>query len=141
MESLADLGFKVCLAFSGHFPGDALLQEIQRELGGTIRGMKFWGGGTVSLLKDVLAKMDKEQPLVGGHGMMWETSIVMALHEHWVDLSRVGRIKDSPLSHQLKGQPPNKIEAIKTANAAFGNRFLDLAAQRLTRLAADLHKT
>ncbi len=102
--------------------------------------MKFWGGGTVSLLKDELEKMGKEQPLVGGHGMMWETSIVMAIHEHWVDLSRVDRIKDSPLSHQLKGQSGERIEAIKKANAAFGNRFLNLAADRLAKMAADLGK-
>lgn len=63
MESLADLGFKACLAFSGHFPGDALLQDIEKELGGRIGGMKFWGGGTVSLLRDELEKLTKEQPL------------------------------------------------------------------------------
>ena len=95
-------------------------------------------GGIDRLLRDELNKLDQEQPLLGGHGMMWETSITMALHEHWVDLSRVSRIKDSPLSHQLKGQSAERIEAIKTANAAFGNRFLDLAAERLNQLAADL---
>ena len=141
MESLADLGFKVCLAYSGHYPGDVLLQQIQKELGGTVRGMKFWGGGTVSLLRDELDKLDREQPLLGGHGMMWETSIVMALHEHWVDLSRVNRIKDSPLSHQFKDQSAERIEAAKTANAALGNRFLNLAAERLNQLAADLLKS
>jgi creatinine amidohydrolase len=140
MESAADLGFKVCLAFSGHWPGDFLLQEIHKELGGKVGGMEFWGGGTVSLLKDELDKLGKEQPLLGGHGMMWETSIVMAIHEHWVDLGRVDRIKDSPLSHQLKGQPAEKIEAIKKANAAFGNRYLNLAADRLAELAAELGK-
>jgi creatinine amidohydrolase len=138
MESLADLGFKACLAFSGHYPGDVLLQEMHEELDGTIRGMEFWGGGTVSLLRDALGKLDEEQPLLGGHGMMWETSITMALNEHWVDLSRVDRIQDSPLSHQLKNQSPERIEAIKTANAAVGNRFLNLAAERMAKLAADL---
>jgi creatinine amidohydrolase/Fe(II)-dependent formamide hydrolase-like protein len=140
MESLADLGFKACLAYSGHFPGDVLLQEIEKELGGTIGGMKFWGGGTVSLLRDALDKVDKEQPLLGGHGTMWETSIVMALHEHWVDLSRVDRIDASPISHQLKNLPPAKLEAIKSANAAFGNRYLDLAAERMADRAAKLLK-
>jgi len=138
MESAADLGVGVCLAYSGHWSGDFLLQEMQKELNGRVGRMKFWGGGTVSLLKDELAKLDKEQPLLGGHGMMWETSIVMAIHEHWVDLGRVDRIKGSPLSHQLKDQPPERIEAIKKANAAFGNQFLNLAAERLAKLAADL---
>ena len=111
---------------------------MHEELDGTVRGMKFWGGGTVSLLRDALDKLDREQPLVGGHGMMWETSITMALNEHWVDLSRVDRIQDSPLSHQLKDQTPERIEAIKTATATLGNRFLDLAAERMAKLAADL---
>jgi creatinine amidohydrolase/Fe(II)-dependent formamide hydrolase-like protein len=138
MESLADLGFKACIAYSGHFPGDVLLQEIEKELGGTIRGMKFWGGGTVSVLKDELDQMDAEQPLLGGHGAMWETSIVMALHEQWVDLTRVDRIRESPISHQLKDLPPAKLAAIKSANAAFGNRFLNLAAERVAKRAVEL---
>jgi creatinine amidohydrolase/Fe(II)-dependent formamide hydrolase-like protein len=140
MESLAELDFKACVAFSGHFPGDVLLQEIDKELGGAIHGMRFWGGGTVSLLRNAMDELVKQQPLVGGHGMMWETSIVMALHENWVDLSRVDRIKDSPISHQLKDQTPERIQAIKTANAALGNRFLNLAGERMAKLAADLLK-
>jgi creatinine amidohydrolase len=137
MESLADLNFKSCMAFSGHFPGDVLLQDIEKELGGTIRGMNFWGGGTVRILRDELDKIDREDPLLGGHGTMWETSVVMALHEHWVDVSRVDRIKASPISHQLKNLSPEKIAAIKKANVAFGNRYLDMAAQRLARIATE----
>jgi creatinine amidohydrolase/Fe(II)-dependent formamide hydrolase-like protein len=138
MESLADLGFKACLAFCGHAPGDALLQDIEKQHAGVIRGMRFWGGGTVRILKDELAKMGKEQPLLGGHGMMWETSIVMALNEHWVDLDRVARIKDSPLSHQLKNQSPERLAAIRTANAELGQRMLNLAAERLAEVGRQL---
>jgi hypothetical protein len=42
------------------------------------------------------------------------------------------------LSHQLKDQAPERIEAIKTADPAVGNRFLNLAAERMVKLAADL---
>jgi creatinine amidohydrolase/Fe(II)-dependent formamide hydrolase-like protein len=138
MESLADLGFKSCIAFSGHFPGDVLLEEIDKEQGGVIRGMRFWGGGLVRILKDELKKMEEEHPLWGGHGTMWETSILRALNEQWVDLSRVDRIKESPISHQLKDLSPEKIQAIKLANVQFGNRYLDLAAERAAKLASDL---
>jgi creatinine amidohydrolase/Fe(II)-dependent formamide hydrolase-like protein len=138
MESLADLDFKVCIAFSGHFPGDVLLQEIHQELGGVIRGMKFWGGGTTRILQDEMDKLDHEQPLWGGHGAMLETSMVMALHENWVDLPRVDRITDSPISHQLKNLAPAKLEAIKSANANLGERYLRLAAERLSKVAAEL---
>ncbi|MBM4091267.1 MAG: creatininase family protein [Planctomycetes bacterium] len=138
MESLADLGFKSCIAFSGHFPGDVVLEEIEKEQGGVIRGMRFWGGGLVRILKDELERMDEEHPLWGGHGAMWETSILRALNEQWVDLSRVDRIQESPISHQLKDLSPEKIQAIKLANVEFGNRYLDLAAERAAKLASDL---
>ena len=50
-------------------------------------------------------------------------------------------IKDSPLSHQLKDQSEERLQAIKTANAAFGREMLDLAAERLSEVAQDLLKT
>ena len=84
--------------------------------------------------------MTRKNPLLGGHGMMWETSLVMAINEHWTDLSRVDAIKDSPLSHQLKDQSEERLQAIKTANAAFGREMLDLAAERLSKVAQDLLK-
>ena len=62
----------------------------------------------------------------------------MALNEHWGPLSRADRIQASPLSRQFKDQTPERIEAVKTANALLGNRFLDLAAERMAELAADL---
>jgi hypothetical protein len=79
----------------------------------------------------------RAQPVSSGHGMMWGTSLVKAINPAWVDVSRVDAIKASPLSHPLKDQPASKLEALKQANAALGNRFLDLAAERLTQLARD----
>ena len=134
LEMFADLGFRVCLAFSGHWPGDVLLQQIEQEHGGVMRELKFWGGGTVRILKDVY---DTEAPAIAGHGMMSETSLVMAINRHWVDLGRVSRIKESPISHQLKDQPEEHLAAIRTANAAYGNQLLDLAAERLAGLAKE----
>jgi len=91
---------------------------------------------TVSLLKEDLAKLGNEHPLWGGHGMMWETSIVMAMNRNWTDLSRVDSIKASPLSHQLRAQPVENLNAIKEANGDFGNEYLDLAAARLAHIFA-----
>jgi creatinine amidohydrolase len=140
LEMFADLGFRACVAFSGHWPGDVLLSEMQKELGGVVGGMRFWGGGTVSLLREQQDEMTRKDPLLGGHGMMWETSLVMAINERWTDLSRVDAIKDSPLSHQLKNQSSERLQAIKTANAAFGREMLDLAAQHLGKIAQELLK-
>lgn len=138
LESLADLGFKACIAFSGHGPADGLLQQIEKELGGRIGAMRFWGGGTVRILRDHLSELAKEDPLGTGHGMKWETSIVMALHPEWVDLPRAKRIHDHSLPSQLKDQAPERIDHIATANAALGNRELDLAAERAAKLAREL---
>ena len=69
--------------------------------------------------------------------MMSETSLVMAINRHWVDLARVSRIKGSPLSHQLKDQSIERLDAIRTANAGYGNKLLDLAADRLAKLARE----
>jgi creatinine amidohydrolase/Fe(II)-dependent formamide hydrolase-like protein len=138
LESLADLGFKACVAFAGHAPADALLQQIEKELGGRIGAMKFWGGGTVSILRDHLEDEAKKSPLGTGHGMMWETSLVMAIRPDWVDLPRARRIKESPLPSQLKDQPQEKLDFIATANAELGNRAINLAAERAAKLAREM---
>jgi len=138
LESLADLGFKSCIAFSGHAPGDGLLQQIEKEFGGKVGGMKFWGGGTVSILRDHLKEVAKDHPLGMGHGMMWETSLVMALRPEWVDLPRAKRIKDYPRPSQLSKQPQKNLDDIANANADFGNRELNLAAERAAKLAHEM---
>lgn len=135
LESLADLKFKACIAFGGHWPCDLLLQEIEKELGGRVGTMRFWGGGTCSILRDVMAEQSKKNPASAGHGTMWETSLVMAMHPDWVDLSRARRIKDHPLDSQLKGQSQKVIDCIATANVELGNQMLDTAAHRAARLA------
>lgn len=138
LESLADLGFKACIAFGGHWPADMQLQAIEKELGGRVGAMRFWGGGTVSILRDHLQEEAKKNPLGTGHGMMWETSLVMAMHPEWVDLPRALRIKENALPSQLKKQPQEKLENILTANAELGNRAHDLAATRVAKLARDM---
>ena len=138
LESLADLGFKACIAFGGHAPADALLERIEKEVDGRVGEMKFWGGGTVSILRDHLQEEAKKNPLAMGHGMMWETSLVMAIRLDWVDLPRARRIKENALPSQLKKQTPERLEFITTANAEYGNRVLNLAAQRAAKLAQDM---
>jgi hypothetical protein len=138
MESMADMGFKVCIAHGGHWPADLLLQEIEQEKGGRIGEMKFWGGGTIRLLRDVLAAEAEKDPMISGHGMMWETSMVMAVRPDWVDLSRSQRINESYLPSQLKGSTDEKLAHITAANVEFGNRMLDIAAERMAKLAQEM---
>jgi creatinine amidohydrolase/Fe(II)-dependent formamide hydrolase-like protein len=140
LESLADLGFKSCIAFGGHMPADTMLQQIDNELGGRIGAMRFWGGGTESILRDFIQQIQKEKPLSGGHGMMWETSITMALNPKWVDLPRARRIPTHRLPSQLKKQPQERIDYIGAANPELGNRMLNLAAERAAKLAQEMLK-
>jgi hypothetical protein len=78
MESMADMGFKVCMALGGHYPADLLLRDLEKRMNGRIGNMLFYGGGTCELLKDEIEKMAKDDPTLGGHGGMWESALVMA---------------------------------------------------------------
>jgi creatinine amidohydrolase/Fe(II)-dependent formamide hydrolase-like protein len=141
MESMADLGFRVCMAVGGHAPADTLLQNIEKKYEGRIGKMKFWGGGTLRLIRDVVAEEAKKDRKIGGHGMMWETSLVMAVRSDWVDVKRAARIKESPLPSQLKNGAPEIIAHIAKANAELGNRLLNTAADRLAKLAREMLKS
>ena len=138
LESMADLGFKSCIAFGGHYPADALLQQIEKELGGKIGSMRFYGGGTASILRDHLKDFVKEHPLGMGHGTMWETSIVMALNPEWVDLPRAKRIKQWSRVSQLSKLPDKNIDYIQKSNAELGNKEMNLAAERAAKLAQEM---
>jgi len=140
MESMADLGFKVCIAIGGHAPADSLLQSIEKKLGGRIGQMRFWGGGTLRILREVLTEDIKKDPKMAGHGTMWETSLVMALQRDWVDVSRAKDIKTNPLPSQLKTCKDDVLAYIAKANPELGNRHLNIAAERLAKLADEMLK-
>ena len=142
MESLADMGFKVCIALGGHAPADALLREIEAEKGGRIGDMLFYGGGTVDLLRGEIAQMAKEDPTLGGHGGMWESSLVMAVNPEWADLSRVEGVMDAPFPSQLQKMRPENLARTQDANPEFGEKLIALAVdQAVSRAQALLAQT
>jgi hypothetical protein len=138
MEAMADLGFKVCMAIGGHAPAEGLLRELEKKLGGRIGNMKFWGGGTLRAIRDLVAEEAKKDPLIGSHGMMWETSLVMAVRKDWVEVERAARIKSSPLPSQLKPGSDEVIAHIVKANPELGNRLINAAAGRIAKLALEM---
>ena len=138
MEAMADLGFKVCMAIGGHAPAEGLLRELERKLGGRIGPMRFWGGGTLRAMREEITEYVKSDPKSGGHGMMWETSLVMAVRKEWVDVERAARIKSNPLPSQLKPNSPEAIAHIVKANPELGNRLIDAAAERVAKLADEM---
>ena len=130
MESMADMGFRVCVALGGHYPADLLLREMERETGGSIRGMLFHGGGTVGLLEDEIAKIVVDDPAANGHGGMWESALVMAIRRDWADLTRAERVVDAPFTSQLQQMSPEGLARIKHATVELGEHLLDAAAQK-----------
>jgi creatinine amidohydrolase/Fe(II)-dependent formamide hydrolase-like protein len=138
MESMADLGFRVCLAVAGHYPAGSLLKEIVQEVQGRIGEMRVWGGLPDDLIRDWLSAEFAQDELIHGHGMMYETSTVMAAYPDWVDLPRARRISASTLPSQLKGRSEESLRRIESANTELGSRALDLAAERLAGLAREM---
>ncbi len=139
LTSLAGLGFRACLGVGGHWPADQLLQAICERTGGRVGDMRFWGGGTVSLLSDgFLSDLFRDDPLANGHGTMWETSMMVAIRPGLVDLPRAARIEESPLPSQLKGNDGAVLTRIAAANADLGERTFRAATDRLVAIARDL---
>jgi len=138
LEGMADMGFKACIALAGHAPADRLMQDLTAKHGGEIRGMKFFGAGTYSLLHDYLGELNKEHPGASSHGTMWETSMVMATAPGYVDLPRAERILSDPRPSQLQANNPETIAYIQKANVELGEESLKRVVEVVVAKAAEL---
>ncbi|MEN6302643.1 MAG: creatininase family protein [Armatimonadia bacterium] len=138
LEGMADMGFKACIALAGHAPADKLMQDLTEEHGGVIRGMKFFGAGTYSLLHDFLGELNEEHPGSTSHGTMWETSMTMAATPGYVDLPRAERILSNPRPTQLGANSPETIAYIQKANAELGEESLRRVVEVVVAKAAEL---
>lgn len=130
-ESMAALGFRVCVAFGGHGPAASLLRKITEELGGRLEKMAIITCGSATYVKDLMKREAHGDPTPGAHGGKWETSMNMALGPERVDLSRVQHIDASPIPSQLKGRVPAHLKAIEESSVAFGEELMNTAARRL----------
>jgi len=138
LESFADMGFRACLALGGHWPADLLLQGLHWKHEGRVGEMRFWGGGTVSLLGAFLDELIEADPLATGHGTQWETSLLMAVRPEWVNLSRLPYLETSPLPSQLRANPPEYYDHIRTANPELGQRILQAAVDSAVEKAQEM---
>lgn len=138
LEGMADMGFKACIALGGHAPADQLLQDMTAAHGGVMRGMRFFGAGTYSLVKDLLNELGREQPGRASHGTMWETSLLMAVAPGYTDLARAEGILSDPRPSQLHANSPEVIADIQNANPELGERTLQLTVERVVAKAAGL---
>ncbi len=138
LESLADLGFRACVALGGHYPADLVLRDVEGKLGGRVGDMFFHGGGTVELLAEEIAALAAEDPAVNGHGGMWESALVMAVRPDWADLSRAERVVDAPFASQLQKMSPQGLARIRDASVELGERLLDAGARKAAAHAREL---
>ncbi len=138
LEGMADMGFRACIALAGHAPADQLMQDITQAHGGVIRGMRFFGAGTYSLLSDFLAELAREIPGSTGHGTLWETSMMMATAPGKVELERAKRILSDQRPSQLQANSAEVIEAIQQANVELGEESLRRLVDIVVRKAAEL---
>jgi len=131
LENLADLGFRLCVAFGGHGPAASLLKELADNLGGRIDDMAIFTCGSGTFIRDEIKEDGGDDPSPLSHGGKWETAMNMALNADHVDLSRVRSIDDSPIPSQLKGRPSAHLSAIEASSVEFGELLLSTAASRL----------
>ena len=138
LEGMADIGFQAAIALAGHAPADRLLQDMAEAHGGVIRGMKFFGAGTYSLVQDFLAELAQQTPGATGHGTLWETSLLMATAPGYTDLPRAERILADPRPSQLQANSAEVIARIQEANAELGEKTLQLTVDRVVAKAQEL---
>ncbi|HJN17102.1 MAG TPA: creatininase family protein [Armatimonadota bacterium] len=138
MESMADMGFKACVALGGHYPAELLLQAMHEETGGVVRGMKWHAAGTVSLLREEIDALLAEDPHVSGHGGMWETSLICAARPGWTDLSRAERVMDVGFPSQLQKLGAPGLRKIADATPEIGEKLLNFGAEKAARYAREL---
>jgi creatinine amidohydrolase/Fe(II)-dependent formamide hydrolase-like protein len=138
MESMDQIGFKVCIALGGHYPADLLLREIAQKSGGRIGNMLVYGGGTVDLLQDEIRDMYAADRSVGGHGGMWESALVMAIRPDWADLSRAEKVTEAPFASQLKAMGAEGLARIRDASVGLGEKLLQAATQKAVAHAREL---
>ena len=125
-ENMAEIGFRLCVAFGGHGPAAGLLKQMAKELDGKVGEMAILACGSTTFIQD-LVRADG----FGGHGGKWETAMNMALNPDYVDLSRVAHIDSSPIPSQLKGRSPDQLRAIEASTTDFGEQLLSTAAAGL----------
>ena len=138
LEGMADMGFQAAIALAGHAPADKLLQDMTEAHGGIIRGMKFFGAGTYSLVQDFLGELAQQRPGTTGHGTMWETSLIMATAPGYTDLPRAARILADPRPSQLQANSAEVISRIQEANVELGEKTLQLTVDRVVAKAQEL---
>lgn len=133
LETLADLGFRVCMAFGGHAPVATLLREIAGRLGERVGEMRIWVGGEGDF--DLASVADEDTGTrVMDHGGRYETSMLMAHRAELVDLDCFwGSCPAGEVDRdRWQLSDPHHLEG---ARVELGERYLDLMAREMADIA------
>ena len=134
-ESLADMGFKACVAFGGHGPAGNLLKKIEKDRDGRMDDMLFAACTSTSFLHHVTRE---DSAVKFCHGGMWETSMNMAVNPELTDLSRTRGPADGTWPGRLEKYPDDRLADIMKSNRAFGEQILNVSARAVAEIAAAL---
>jgi creatinine amidohydrolase len=114
---LQSLGFKVCVLVTGHYPLEPQARRAAAEFGARGNRMISWSFVDYTLISD---KYD----YAGDHAAYWETSHMLSLYPDRVDLGKL-----PPKGEPLIGIVPNKGRLPQDADAEFGYRIMEEAAE------------
>jgi len=134
-ESLADMGFKSCVAFGGHGPAGALLKKIEQAQDGRMDDMLFATCTSTTFIGQV-KREDSAVKFI--HGGMWETSMNMAVNPEFVDLARTYGPAGGPWPEGFVRYPDDRLDDIMKSNQAFGEKILDVSARGVAEIALKL---
>jgi len=138
LESLADLGFKSCVALGGHYPALLLISEIEEQCGGRIAKMRFSSGRSYVGPPAAEESGPEADSRAEGHGLMKETSMFAAICPECVDLSRAPYTMESPIPSQLQEASAESIAYLQKATPEVGRRLIAREARRLAALAREM---
>ena len=119
-DRLAELGFRVIVAITGHYPGE----QVQMVKRAAARHAARPGAATVFALPEYEAYPGPECP--GDHAAKWETSILAYLRPELVHLEAMDRHPEDPTRGAF-GEDPRQ------GSAALGKQVVEVIVAELAR--------
>ncbi|HNS33030.1 MAG TPA: creatininase family protein [bacterium] len=131
LESMAGIGFKVCMAVGGHMPAILLMGRLAKEKNGEVEGMRIenidW---TDIILKST--DIGRRYPEGLAHGGIIETALVMYCDKRLCRLSQVLQVRDTNFVSQLARLSDEKLEGIrKNATISLGREIFEAAVSAI----------
>jgi creatinine amidohydrolase len=131
VKQLYEMGFKIIILLTGHYPTKQIKQVRK-------------AAKRISKKQDCFALGIPEHYLIpdldyyGDHAAFWETSLMMAINQEYVDLSNIPKglnFTERSRIHGILGIDPN-LSTIET-----GQKALDLMVKRLSNAIIKVQKT